>query len=101
MKVGDYYKIPQPKNWYHKIVGEDGEKFLVLDITFPVQGIVKVTKSVVEFACEQVTEKEVLNWIIKQIQKENQISLQDKIDEVKELLEIIKKEVDKNTKLKT
>lgn len=95
MKVGDYYKTAVSKSWYHKIVGEEGKKFLVLDITFPVQGVIKVTKSVVEYACKQVTEKEVLDWIIKQIMKENQISLQDKIDEVTFLLNDIKKEVKK------
>jgi len=96
MKIGDYYKVPHATgHWYHKIVGEDGNKFLILDLTFPVQGIVKATKSVVEYGCEQVSEKEVLDWIVEQIQKENQVSIQEKMDDVKHILDEIKKEISK------
>lgn len=95
MKVGDYYKLGASKNWYHKIVGEEGKKFLIIDLTFPVQGIGKVTKTVLEYACEQASEKEVLDWIVKEIMKENQISLQDKIREVEHILKEIKKEIKK------
>jgi len=93
MKVGNYYKAPMPKNQYHKIVGEEGNKFLVLDLNFPAQGTIKVTKSVLEYTCEEVSEKEVLDWFVKQIMEENQISLQDKIDEAKQILKDIDKEL--------
>lgn len=100
MKVGDYYKVGHPSHWYHKIVGEEEKKFLVLDITFPVQGVVKVTKSVVEYVCKQVTEKEVLDWIIKSMMKHNKKSIQDKIDNVEHILKDIKKELNKVSKLR-
>ncbi len=100
IKVGDYYKLQTSPHWYHKIVGEEGNKFLVLDLTFPAQGIVKITKSVVEYACKKVTEKEVLDWIVKQIIKRNKVSLQDKIDEVEHLLKDIKQEIGKLNKYK-
>ena len=104
MEIGEYYRIAHGSgHWYHKIVKKDKDdekKVWVLDLTFPVQGLVKATKSVVEYAGEKATEKEVLDWIVRQIMKENQISIQDKIDEVKYILKEIKKEVEKYSKQK-
>ena len=91
MKVGDYYR--GPSNTYHKIVGEKENKFIILDLSFPAYGPIKATKTVVEYACEKVPEKEVLEWCVDHILTQNDTSIQDKMDEVKNILNDIKREL--------
>ena len=83
MKKGDYYKDPSGRQYY-KIINEKNSKFYVLELTFPAQGIVKVTKSVVEHCCKQVTEDEVISIFIDDMKHKYEY-LEDEINKYLEM----------------
>lgn len=63
MKEGDYYTDAFEKQ-YFKIIKEKNNKFYVFELTFPASGIQKVTKSVVEYACKQVSADKIIDVMI-------------------------------------